>query len=208
MGNKHDHNIVDSDLHFTIDPTTRSISNTSKKTSLIQYDHNSERFSFDIPKEIDGYDLSLCGDNLCVEIQYQNIDATSRTKYSYVYVVDDVHESTTDKNKLEFSWLIPSNATEYAGILQFSVVITCKETVPNTDPDAESDTKTIIVYRWGTAIFSSISINPGLLNGNEVYEKHLDMLDQWKGEVFDDIEDQVNEHLPTVIKLYESEDIL
>lgn len=205
MADNHNHNIPDADSRFEIDINNRTIKNTSSKVSLIQYDHNSERFSFVIPKEIDGYDLSRCKENgtLSIEIQYRNIDGTTRKKHPYLYVVDDLHEYETDKTKFEFSWLIPSNATQYAGSLDFSVVITCFEEI-----EEDGVTRKAIAYRWSTGIFSSIAIGPGLSNGNDMYEAHLDLLYQWKEEVFDDIEDQVNEHLPTVIKLYESEVIL
>jgi hypothetical protein len=43
----HGHNVQDTDSRFIINPITRAIRNeSSKKVSMIQLDHNSERFTF------------------------------------------------------------------------------------------------------------------------------------------------------------------
>ena len=66
----HKHSVYDSDAHFSINPITKVIKNeSSKKTTLVQGDHNSERFSFDIPRHIEGHDMMQC--NL-VEVHYDN----------------------------------------------------------------------------------------------------------------------------------------
>ena len=46
----HIHSVYDNDTHFKIDPATRQISNESGKVVLMQNDHNSERFTFEIPR--------------------------------------------------------------------------------------------------------------------------------------------------------------
>ena len=57
----HKHSVYDSDAHFSINPITKVIKNeSSKKTTLVQGDHNSERFSFDIPRFIEGHDMMNC----------------------------------------------------------------------------------------------------------------------------------------------------
>ncbi len=67
----HNHNIADSDTRFIIDPITRIIRNqASKKTTLMQNDHNSERFTFELPRYVEGHDMSLCN---AVEIHYSEI---------------------------------------------------------------------------------------------------------------------------------------
>ena len=53
----HTHPVVDSDLHFAINPLTREITNNSKKVKLMQYDHASEIFTFEIPRYVDGHDI-------------------------------------------------------------------------------------------------------------------------------------------------------
>ena len=71
MGNtKHGRQIIDADAHFTIDPVTRNIANNApEKNTILQGDHNSERFTFKIPRHIDGHDM-LTSNN--VRIPYIN----------------------------------------------------------------------------------------------------------------------------------------
>lgn len=63
----HTHNIYDSDMHYVIDPLTRQINNddADQKVVLVQGDHKSERLTFEIPRYIEGHDMSLC-DVVCV----------------------------------------------------------------------------------------------------------------------------------------------
>lgn len=111
----HTHIIVDSGKHFIIDPTIRSISYAdADKLILIQNDHNSERYTFDIPKVIEGHEV-LSSDK--IEIHYTN------ESYEGVYKVEDAAENGDDK--VSFSWLISSNATQYVGSLIFVVKIKC-----------------------------------------------------------------------------------
>lgn len=47
----HIHDVYDADKHFIIDPVTRTITySESDKLILIQNDHNSERYTFEMPK--------------------------------------------------------------------------------------------------------------------------------------------------------------
>ena len=53
----HSHQVVDDDKSFIIDSATRTISNpATNKLILIQHDHNSERFTFELDKVIEGHD--------------------------------------------------------------------------------------------------------------------------------------------------------
>ena len=106
----HKHSIYDTDPHFSIDPATRAITNLSeKKTKIIQYDHNSERFTFEMPRLIDGHDMSLCDK---IEIHFINISANKNQQNADVYLCDDVQLSHDDENVVIFSWLISQNATQ------------------------------------------------------------------------------------------------
>ena len=53
----HLHEVRDTDKHFVIDPTTRAITNNSGKNVLMQGDHNSEIYTFEIPKMVEGHEL-------------------------------------------------------------------------------------------------------------------------------------------------------
>lgn len=61
----HTHSVKDSDAVFTIDPISREITTETDNISLMQYDHNSEIFTFQIPKIVEGHDMSLCNGILC-----------------------------------------------------------------------------------------------------------------------------------------------
>lgn len=165
----HLHIVHDSDAHFTIDPITRVIINESKKATVIQHDHNSEQFTFSIPK-VEGHDMSACNR---VEIHYINIDATDKTKKATgVYEADDLKTSSDGSGNVTFSWLLSRNATQYAGSLNFLIRFACI-----TDGVEE--------YAWNTAIFQSITVGSGMYNGGEeVIEPYLDVIAQWKNDLF------------------------
>lgn len=151
--------IVDADEHFTIDTVTRMISNTSnKKVSLMQYDNNSERYSFDIDRIIDGHDLKNCNR---VQIHFIN------ERHPGVYLVDDVNIMQSNDKKITFSWLISQDATNFNGSLKFLVSFEC------VDGDK-------VLYRWSTAIYDGIKISAGLDNDNTVVELYADELLSWQ----------------------------
>ena len=52
--------IIDTDSRFVIDIVTGKIENHSDKESLRQYSHNSERFSFEMPRHVEGHDMTNC----------------------------------------------------------------------------------------------------------------------------------------------------
>lgn len=161
----HKHPIIDADPHFSIDITTRSVTNSkSKKVSLIQYDHNSERFSFDIDRDIEGHDIIDCNR---IQIHYINTAASSRTKHIGLYEVTDLQIHPEDDTKACFTWLISENATHYEGMLSFLVAFECV--------DGEE-----ILYRWNSGICNAISIVAGINNNNAVTEAYVDELLKWE----------------------------
>lgn len=163
------HSVYDSDTHFSINPITRAIKNESTtKTGLIQYDHNSERFTFEMPKIIEGHDMSQCD---IVEIHYINIDGKTEITSSGVYPVEDMQIDTTDSNIVIFSWLISQNATKYVGHLNFLVRFAC------TDEEGN------ILYVWNTAVHTGIAVSNGIYNSEFVLEQYVDVLERWKASI-------------------------
>lgn len=121
----HKHSVYDSDTHFIINPITRTIRNVgSQKIILIQKDHNSERFTFELPRFIEQHDMSLCNK---VEIHFINAEKVGKNPKSHadVYTVDDLQITPDDENVVICSWLISKNVTMYAGALCFLVVFKC-----------------------------------------------------------------------------------
>lgn len=171
----HLHDVIDDDPCFKIDAETREITRVSKKElTLIQGDHNSERCTFEIPREVDGHDLTKCD---LVRIHFINISAESKdTINPGIYEVDDLQESTDDPNTLMFSWLIPKDATTFVGTVNFIVEFICK-----TDGGVDESGKviTIIDYSWHTSIYSGGVILPGMDNSEIIIGKYYDVLDQW-----------------------------
>lgn len=164
----HTHPVYDTDTHFIIDPITRAVTNAeSKKTLLMQNDHNSEEFSFELDKVVEGHDMTLCNQ---IEIHYSNVDQTKRNSSLGVYEVNNL-EVTEDGNKVAFTWVVSENATLYAGSLNFLIKFMCVE-------------DGVVTYRWNTGVNNTITIAKGLQNGEAVTENYPDILTQWKEELF------------------------
>ena len=160
----HEHSVTDSDKHFTINTATREITNGSGKVVLMQHDHNSERFTFELPKIIEGHDMSRCNQ---VQIHYQNKEIATDTVFDDVYEVNDFQVSTSDPIKCTFSWLISGNATQYVGALNFSVRFACV---------ADDGT---IEYAWNTAAHYGIMVSSCFYNSEAVATAYSDILTQW-----------------------------
>lgn len=168
----HIHSVYDTDLHFVIDPITRAIVDQAvTKTKLIQYDHNSERATFEIPRLVEGHDMTLCTK---IEVHYINVSSDKKNQHSDVYTVDDVQVSPATDDVVVFSWLISGGATQYEGTLNFLIKFTCL-------------TGTTIDYVWNTGIFSGISVASGMNNGEAAVEEYSDILEAWKREILDEI---------------------
>lgn len=177
----HLHSVYDSDMHFSINPITREIRNESEKNSLVQYDHDSERFTFEIPRHVEGHDVTLVDK---VEVHYINIDATAKQESKGLYLVDDVQISPEDNNVVIFSWLISGNATKYAGSLHFLIRFIC----------LNGET---IEYAWHTEIFKEITVSNGMNNGEAIIAEYPDVLEAWKKDVLG----EVNKEFSTFTKI-------
>lgn len=171
----HIHSIYDTDLHFIIDPIKRSITSESGKIQLMQYDHNSERFTFQIPRFVEGHDMSLSDS---MEIHYINTEASNKQTYrSDVYVVDDLQISPEDDSVIIGSWLLSKNATTYAGSLSFVVRFVCY-----TDEEIE--------YQWFSDVFAGIKIVKGIYNSEVLPAQYdVDTLECWKREIIRSFEE-------------------
>lgn len=164
----HQHQVYDTDNHFVIDPITKEIINQSEKMKLMLGDHNSERFTFEIPRYIDGHDMTLCDK---IEIHYINIDSKTKESNKDVYIVDDMQLSPNGEDVVIFSWLISGNATQLAGTLNFRATFKCI-----SEPS-------IIDYQMSTEIFKGITVSDGISNSESVVEEYSDVLEQWKQEL-------------------------
>lgn len=151
----HKHSVYDTSLHFIIDGNTRLVKNsTEAKVTLVQYDHNSERITFELPRYIDGHDMSLCTN---AQVHYINIERKTNRESVGIYECDDLQIAPDDENVVICSWLISKNATRFVGSLFFVIRFICSE-------DRE------ITYSWNTARHTGLSVTDGIYNGEDVDE--------------------------------------
>lgn len=177
----HKHPVYDTDLHLVIDPVTRNINNTSGKTVLMQNDHNSERFTFEIPRYVDGHDMSLCN---VTEVHYINIESANKDNQNAdVYPVVDLQIHPDDENYVIGSWLVSQNATMFAGSLNAIFRFACVA-------EENSD----ITYQWFTNVFKELKISQGIYNTDVVtHDDDSDVLAAWKKEVYDLVKPMLEE---------------
>ena len=161
----HNHNVYDTDNKFTIDGISRVIKNvSSSKTTVMQFDHNSEVFTFEVPRYIEGHDMTECNR---VEVHYLNIDTVTKEENKGIYLIDDLTVNAEDETKLTCSWTISQNATKLVGSLNFLLRFMCL-------------TDDIVDYVWNTSIFSGIYVSKGIYNSKVVAEQYVDTIKSWE----------------------------
>lgn len=165
----HKHVVPDSDTYFMIDPYTRQIENTNyQKTVLMRGDHNSERFTFEIPRYVDGHDMSLCNR---VIVHFDNVGDSIANIHSDVSYMTDLRINPDKPDTVISSWLIRREATQIVGILSFSLQYQCVE-------DGE------ITYEWNTDSYDDIEIRKSKNNGEAAVINYTNVLEQWRSQIF------------------------
>ena len=155
--------ITDGDPHFVIDTVSRKIINNSGKDTLVQYDHNSERLTFELPRYIEGHDMSNCNK---VAISY--LDGTA----AGLYEVDDLAVKEADTEKVAFTWLISSNVTQIVGKIAFAIEFECVQEGGE------------ITYKWHTGVNEDMRVISTITNDATVAQENADVLEKWKQELF------------------------
>lgn len=165
----HSNKIKDADAFFEVDAITRQIINkTPQKITLIQYDHNSERFTFALPRHIEGHDMA---ESAKAEVHFINIETGGANSHADKYEMNDLQPDPNDESKVICTWLISNNATQYAGRLAFMIRFACLDDNNN------------YVYVWNTATNEEISITNGMDNGAAMVDNYPDILAQWRQDV-------------------------
>lgn len=145
------HGVHDTDTHFVVDPITRAAKNEKlKKVSIVRDDHNSEVFTFELPRYIEGHDMAKCNR---VEVHYLNTHSLTKETSTGIYAAADFGICETDPEKVIFSWVISCGATKFAGSLAFSLHFACI--------DAYTDE---IRYWWSSATNTSITVLDSINN--------------------------------------------
>lgn len=165
----HLHDVRDTDTHYVIDPITMEITNPNEvKNKLMLGDHDSEIYTFEIPKVIEGHDMSQCNK---VEVHYINIGSNKTNRSEDVYPVGDMAISTDDPETLVFSWKVSGNATMYAGTLNFRIKFACVDDSGN------------YTYKKWTDVYKGITVSDGFDNGEAVVADYSDILAQWEARI-------------------------
>jgi len=167
----HEHAIVDSDLHFVIDPVSRSITNPLGNIVIGQYDHNSQRYTFEIPRYVEDHDMSITDR---IEVHFTNITRNKKEQTSDVYIVssDDIIPT---RDSVHFSWLVSANATSIIGFLKFSISFKC------------FNDEGIVIYEWNTGIYDSIQVKERYQNTSIVVERNPDLFETMKKDIVNDL---------------------
>lgn len=166
----HVHPVPDTDTYFIIDPITRRIENANRKKSVImQYDHNSERFTFQIPRYIDGHDMMEC---TSVTVNADNIESETGNANSDAPDMTDLRLNPDDPETVISSWSISRNLTQLAGALSFSIEYKC------VDANGE------VVYEWSTDTYDEIEVKARKKNGEAAVTEYTDVLEQWRSQIF------------------------
>ena len=175
----HNHPVPDTDTYFVIDPITRQIENTNRKKNVVmQYDHNSERFTFELPRYIDGHDMLECTsatvnvDNIEVVESGDGEEVVESRVNSDAPDMTDLRIHPNDPEKVIISWLISRNSTQLAGILSFHIEFKCVDSSGN------------VVYEWSTDNFDEIEVRARKKNGEAAVAPHADLLEQWRTRIF------------------------
>lgn len=148
-----------------INPITREIApkyRGQKAVYIAKKDHNSVLLGFEIPKTVDGHDISTDGN--IIHIHYANI---SEDDTSVSRGMSEAVDVTVDEDVVTFRWRIPNTATRYAGVVSIGVTIERYEDVDGTPQE---------VYSWSTAPYGGMIVQDSMDNSNEVCERDFDYL--------------------------------
>lgn len=168
--------IKDADAFFEVDPITRQIINkTPAKIVLMQKDHKSEKFTFKLPRYIEGHDMAQTAR---AQVHYMNIDSATGAVSKDRHIFYDLAIDPDDESSVLCSWLISGNATKYSGRLTFILEFDCFE---NDE----------LVYSWHSASYSGISIDETFTCDESQYVQYADIIEQWEKMLFDANEDGV-----------------
>lgn len=166
----HEHPVMDTDIHLVIDPDDRTITNpTRERITIMQYDHNSERLTFELPRYIEEHDMTLCNR---VRIHFDNIDGQTGAENADVAEVYDLQVDADNEDIVTCSWVIPRQATQLAGELSFLIQYMC------VSDDG------VVTYEWHTDIFEGVDVKTGRNNGDPVVIEYSNILEQWYQKLF------------------------
>ena len=129
------------------------------KTIGVESDKDVEKIWFDCPATYDGSNLL----EFSFYVNYANANGEGNT-----YEIPDVTE--TD-GRLRFYWLVSRNVVAYKGDVKF--IVCAKKT----------DASGAVLQEWNTTI-ATLKVLEGLETSSAPIEEHVDILEQWKADLF------------------------
>lgn len=122
----HLHEVRDMDTHFIIDPLNNmAITNANEAKNTLQLgDHDSEVYTFELPRFIEGHDMTLCNS---VDVHFINAGSDKVHNSNGVYIVEDMEIADGGNETLLFTWTVSGDGTKYAGSLNFRIKFACIE---------------------------------------------------------------------------------
>lgn len=163
----HEHEVRDTGKLFVINPETRAITTENTALNIMQYDHNSEVYTFQIPRYVDRHDMSLCDR---IEVHFDNVSRNKRNKSESFYLVEEV---TVTEDDIMFVWLISNTATQYEGTLTFSATFIC------VDEDGN------LTYSWSSDAFKSVKVLASIKNTTQTLEGFTDEFELLKNDILE-----------------------
>lgn len=142
----HKHPVTDSDVRFIINPYTRVLRDTTPEAkTIMRGDHNAEIFTVEMPRIIEGHDMTQCD---IAQVWFKNGENEGFLPITDLQALDE------DPDTLVFSWQVHRLATQYVGELAFMFYFAC------TDSENVGE----LAYEWHTIPFTRISIKNHFLS--------------------------------------------
>ena len=163
----HIHSVSDSDAHFVIDPDTRQITSMSPTPNvLMQNDHRSEIYTFEIPRYVEGHDMLKCNR---IRLHFINVGSGKQEYRDSAEL--SLRTNPADATTLISTWEIRRQAIQYAGKLCFLLQYLCVE-------------DSAIVYEWHTDTYSDVEIRATFDNGEPATFEYSNILEDWYQKLF------------------------
>lgn len=166
---QHTHSLVDTDSYFVIDPSTKEITNDVRKHYIMQGNHNSEVYTFELPRYIDGHDMLLCNQ---VKIRYSNTTEDGLTTIADVADASALCLKNENEDAVICTWEIDRKATQLAGVLSFHLQYLC------------TTFEGVVVYEWWTDTYDKVEIKATNSNSQRVVAEYSDILEEWRAKLF------------------------
>lgn len=161
----HTHEMFDTDQYFSIDAESKEITFQGDAIpTLVQGDHDSEIYTFELPRFIDGHDMLNCD---IAQVHFVNMNAANNAERSMdIYNIRDLQIDEENPSFLLFSWLVSGKATAYVGPLTFALRFACT-------------TNTKIDYDWYTRPYTKLGVSSTQNNNDTFAEYYSDIIKQW-----------------------------